>query len=213
MFVRWLLAHTDEELQQMCWCAESRSACHINTDVERFLVGVECQVTMPTTARRGIHDDPHRTKCSRVITMEINKLFMQYEEIMLTVIQNVDLLCIILKYGHFQDFLSLRCVCTVTQQLTYDGAIQDSVLHRCDRRMAHILFQANVRLRDAAFLVDRYGGWNSAEERLIQKRERFKKKCDRVAKQYAGKLWGPQYFDHGTGKFVNTCIYTSNTLL
>ena len=73
--------------------------------------------------------------------------------------------------------------------------------------MAHILFQVNVRLKDAAILVDNYGGWNSAKERLIQKQNRFKKKCERFAKKNAGKLWGPQYYDYSTGKFVNTCIY------
>ena len=128
---------------------------------------------------------------------------------MLTVIENVDLFCIILTYVQFQDLLSLRCLCMAAQQLTYDGMIQDFVLHRCDRRMAHILFQANVRLRDAAFLVDRYGGWNYAKERLIEKRKKFKKKCERDT----GKLWGPQYYDYGTGKFVNTCIHTLTTPL
>ena len=132
---------------------------------------------------------------------------------MLTVIQNVDLFCVVLKYVGFQELMSLRCVCILLQELTYDGIVQDFVLHRCDRRMAHILFQANVRLKDAPILVDKYGGWNSARERLIQKREKFKKKCDRAAKKDAGKLWGPQYYDYSSGKFVNTCIYTSNELL
>ncbi len=133
--------------------------------------------------------------------------------IMLSVIQNRDLFCIILKHLHFQELISLRCLCMITQQLTYDSIIQDVVIHRCDRRMAHVLFQAKVRLKDAAILVDKYGGWNSARERLIQKREKFKKKCDRAAKKDAGKLWGPQYYDYSSGKFVNTCIYTSNELL
>ena len=71
-----------------------------------------------------------------------------------------------------------------------------------------MLFQADVRLKDAAILVDRYGGWCSAKDRLIQKREKFKKRCDRSAKQYAGKIYGPEYYDYNTGKFVHTCIHT-----
>ena len=130
---------------------------------------------------------------------------------MLTVIQNVDLFCVVLKYVGFQELMSLRCVCIRLQELTYDGIVQDFVLHRCDRKMLHLLFQANVRLKDAAVLVDEHGGWNSAKERLVQKREKFKKKCDRFAKLNAGKLWGPQYYDFSTGKFVDTCIYASNT--
>lgn len=129
---------------------------------------------------------------------------------MITLMQNIDLFCVMLNYLNFQELMSLRCVCVVLQELTYNGIIQNHVLHLCDRKMAHILFQANVRLKDAAFLVDIYGGWNSARERLIQKRNRFKKRCDRFAKQDAGKLLGPQYFDYSTGKFVNTFIYKVN---
>ena len=105
--------------------------------------------------------------------------------------------------------MSLRRVCIISQEVTYNGIIQDFVVHICDRRMAQTLFQANVRLKDAAILVDKYGGWNSAKERLIKKRDRFNKKCDRLAKQNAGKLWGPQYYDYTTNKFVDTCIHTS----
>ena len=124
---------------------------------------------------------------------------------MLTVIQNIDLFCSILQYLNFQELMSLRCLCTVSQELTYDAVIQEFVLCRCDRRMAHTLFQANVRLKDAAILVDKYGGWNSAKKRLIQRRLRFKKKCDR----FSGKLLGPQYYDYSLGKFVDTYIHTS----
>ena len=126
---------------------------------------------------------------------------------MLSVIQNIDLFCVILNHLNFQELMSLRCVCIISQQLTYDSTIQDAVLHLCDRKMAHVLFQANVRLKDVAFLVDKYGGWNSAKERLIQKRDKFQKKCDRIAKKNAGKLWGPQYYDYRLGKFIETCIY------
>ncbi len=124
--------------------------------------------------------------------------------------QNIDLFCIMLNFLNFKELISLRCVCIVLQELTYNSIIQNHVLYTCNRKMAQILFQVNVRLKDSAILVDAYGGWNSARERLIQKRDRFKKRCDRFAKQDAGKVWGPQYFDYNTGKFVNTFIYKLN---
>ena len=143
------------------------------------------------------------------MSYQMDKIY-EIIKVMLSVIENLDLFCVILKYLNFQELISLRCVCRIFHEWTYHGIIQNCALHKCDRRMAHILFQTNVRLKDAAVLVEKHGGWNSAKERLVQKRENFKKKSDRLAKLHAGRLWGPQYYDHNTGKFVDTCIYASN---
>ena len=115
-----------------------------------------------------------------------------------------EILILIMSRVEFAYMICMRLTCKLLRELTYDEVTQRHFLPKCNRKMASVLFAANVRLSDGNSLVTNFGGFESAIKRLLSREKRYYNRAGREKGAYFGAL----YFDVCSGCFVQPLLKT-----